>query len=41
VARERVKGQAKAINWRNFFSVGHTLLELVIRRVSRATRRRK
>jgi glycosyltransferase involved in cell wall biosynthesis len=41
VARERVKGQAKAINWRNFFSVGHTLLELVIRRVARATRRRK
>jgi dolichyl-phosphate beta-glucosyltransferase len=32
---ERTKGKAKAIALKNFLSVGHTLLELLIRRVSR------
>jgi glycosyltransferase involved in cell wall biosynthesis len=41
MARERTKGQAKAINWRNFFSVGHTLLEVFIRRLARGRRRQK
>ena len=28
-------GQNSALNWRNFFSVGHTLLEVLLRRVRR------
>jgi glycosyltransferase involved in cell wall biosynthesis len=35
VAQERTKGRAKALTFRNCCSVAHTLLELVIRRVSR------
>jgi len=32
---ERTKGKAKAINVKNFLSVGHTLIDLAIRRLSR------
>ncbi len=35
MAQERTKGRAKAISLKNFCSVAHTLLELVIRRLSR------
>src|SRR6516164_2627531 len=39
-AQERTKGSSKALTMRNFFSVSHTLLDLVIRRVGRITRHR-
>jgi hypothetical protein len=35
MGQERTKGHAKAITLKNFCSVAHTLLELVIRRLSR------
>jgi glycosyltransferase involved in cell wall biosynthesis len=34
-AHERTKGKAKAMNLKNYLSVGHTLLELAIRRIGR------
>lgn len=37
VAQERVKGKSKALTFRNFFSVAHTILDILIRRVGRAT----
>jgi dolichol-phosphate mannosyltransferase len=40
-ARERTKGQTKALKLRNFFSVAHTLLEVFIRRLGRRKRRPK
>jgi glycosyltransferase involved in cell wall biosynthesis len=39
VAQERAKGHSKALTCRNLFSVAHTLLDLFIRRVGRATYR--
>jgi glycosyltransferase involved in cell wall biosynthesis len=33
VASHREKGSSSALNWRNFFSVAHTLLEISLRRV--------
>jgi glycosyltransferase involved in cell wall biosynthesis len=41
VAQERTKGSSKALTWKNFLAVAHTLLGLVIRRVGRSTHRRK
>jgi glycosyltransferase involved in cell wall biosynthesis len=34
-AHERTKGKAKAMNLKNYLSVAHTLLELIIRRLAR------
>jgi glycosyltransferase involved in cell wall biosynthesis len=41
MAQERTKGQSKALTRKNFFSVAHTLLEVVIRRFGRRKRRPK
>jgi glycosyltransferase involved in cell wall biosynthesis len=41
VAQERTKGSSKALTFRNFFSVTHTLFDLFIRRIGRMTSRRK
>jgi glycosyltransferase involved in cell wall biosynthesis len=38
-ARERTKGQSKALTRKNFFSVAHTLLELILRRFGKRKRR--
>jgi hypothetical protein len=41
VAQERTKGHSNALTMRNFFSVAHTIIDLVIRRIGRMTRTKR